>query len=391
MDLKKIGLAFFSMVVFVVFYNSNALGKWTCSSDRYRDGKTCDCECGEPDPDCKYHSLTLKGCSSNFNWCDKHGHCCKLDCTNKECGDDGCGGSCGSCQQNHYCINGKCVCRPHCENKQCGPDSCGGSCGTCPSGTVCRWGLCCKPNCQGKECGNDGCGGSCGSCSTGYTCVQGKCIGGAPSNWHCSSTKYNSGNGCDCECGAYDPDCDKQPMPAYNCNPDEHCDKQGHCCKPNCQGKECGDDGCGGSCGNCTSNQVCDNGKCVQGSGDHDVIVADTGGDLVGNYDSSQDVTKTDLKGNDSGSDNSIKVSDSTNSSDIVFFDVSVDNGGHRCPDGMVYKYGSCYKEQPKKTSGVHESGGCSTSGLPEKGHFPWIMLFIFVVGLVFRKGFMVR
>jgi len=37
----------------------------------------------------------------------------------------------------------------------------------------------------------------------------------------------------------------------------------GQCCLPNCTNKECGDDGCGGWCGNCT-NQMCDGtGHCV--------------------------------------------------------------------------------------------------------------------------------
>jgi hypothetical protein len=34
-------------------------------------------------------------------------------------------------------------------------------------------------------------------------------------------------------------------------------------CVPSCYGKECGDDGCGSVCGNCPSNEVCQNGVCV--------------------------------------------------------------------------------------------------------------------------------
>ncbi len=36
-------------------------------------------------------------------------------------------------------------------------------------------------------------------------------------------------------------------------------------CTPNCSGKACGDDGCGGSCGNCQAPQTCQNGQCVGG------------------------------------------------------------------------------------------------------------------------------
>lgn len=41
------------------------------------------------------------------------------------------------------------------------------------------------------------------------------------------------------------------------------CQAQG-ACTPNCSGKSCGSDGCGGSCGACTANQMCNNsGNCV--------------------------------------------------------------------------------------------------------------------------------
>ena len=34
-------------------------------------------------------------------------------------------------------------------------------------------------------------------------------------------------------------------------------------CKPECEGKKCGDDGCGGNCGECEDEQSCDEGVCV--------------------------------------------------------------------------------------------------------------------------------
>jgi len=36
----------------------------------------------------------------------------------------------------------------------------------------------------------------------------------------------------------------------------------GDFCDPSCEGKNCGDDGCGGSCGGCRSNQTCVSGVC---------------------------------------------------------------------------------------------------------------------------------
>ncbi len=99
---------------------------------------------------------------------------CTPDCTNKVCGDDGCGGSCGTCTEGTCNNSGQCetTCTPDCTNKVCGDDGCGGSCGTCTEGTCNNSGQCettCTPDCTNKVCGDDGCGGSCGTCTEG-TC-----------------------------------------------------------------------------------------------------------------------------------------------------------------------------------------------------------------------------
>lgn len=66
---------------------------------------------------------------------------CTPDCSGKECGDDGCGGSCGTCESDETCSSaGKCEagpCTPDCSGKECGDDGCGGSCGSCDSGEIC--------------------------------------------------------------------------------------------------------------------------------------------------------------------------------------------------------------------------------------------------------------
>lgn len=106
---------------------------------------------------------------------------CVPTCLGKECGPDGCGGSCGTCPPGKHCEYGVCVpdCVPVCVGKECGPDGCGGSCGTCPAGKHCDHGACvpdCVPVCVGKECGPDGCGGSCGTCDEGEVCAAGICM-----------------------------------------------------------------------------------------------------------------------------------------------------------------------------------------------------------------------
>ena len=117
---------------------------------------------------------------------------CTKQCTNKECGDDGCGGDCGPCGADKTCNAGKCTggtttagCGadfPDCKACVCKQDSycCTGWDGQCTkectSFTACNEACgiaACVKNCTNKKCGDDGCGGSCGSCDTGFTCSTG--------------------------------------------------------------------------------------------------------------------------------------------------------------------------------------------------------------------------
>jgi sugar lactone lactonase YvrE len=162
-------------------------------------GWDCKCHCNA---DCFYYDDCCEdvciSCATKYA-----DICCLPACGAKECGDDGCGGSCGTCSANSFCEEGFCeICELDCTGKDCGPDGCGGSCGTCDIGDECDASLCvpCEPKCEGKQCGDDGCGGVCGNCEEGM--------------------------GCDGE---------------QQCVP----------CVPDCTGKLCGDNGCGGSCGDC--------------------------------------------------------------------------------------------------------------------------------------------
>ncbi len=70
-------------------------------------------------------------------------------------------------------------CQPNCVDKTCGDDGCGGSCGTCTGqDEVCSAGYqCCVPDCTGKMCGDDGCGGSCSGCFGSQVCTgDGLCV-----------------------------------------------------------------------------------------------------------------------------------------------------------------------------------------------------------------------
>jgi len=89
-------------------------------------------------------------------------------CGDRQCGDDGCGGSCGSCPDYHRCVDGHCQCFPDCRGStSCalGADGCGGSCQDCVAGHVCVGAVCVCPAGQ-RECqGSCQLPNACGGCS----------------------------------------------------------------------------------------------------------------------------------------------------------------------------------------------------------------------------------
>ena len=215
------------------------------------------------------------------------------------CGWDGSAFACGNGLATAPAKNTKAcpasLCIPNCQGKNCGSDGCGGSCGSCAAGAKCQTsGQCCAPNCTNRNCGSDGCGGSCGTCASALTCNEplGQCTAGglcqgAPydvgccagqtlkfcsepmvlTQQDCSKTggycgwdaKVNRYT-CDTLGGGVDPK-GAYPLACKGSPP----------CQPNCQGKACGPDGCGGTCpSTCTVGQQCDNkgGKCISGCKD---------------------------------------------------------------------------------------------------------------------------
>ena len=241
--------------------------------------------------------LTVK-CQSN----------CEPQCDGKNCGDDGCWGTCGSCDDG-VCIDGICMSGPGCEPSwdvgcggcpceecvcafddwccwfewdlacvniciqscggcadltNCGDDECDGSVGEncsnceadcpCEAEAVCFGGACCLPSCEGVECGTDGCGGDCGTCPVGEYCNEGAC---GP-NDGCSMTNEIGCGGCLCEACVCDiwPECCQWGW-------DDLCV---YFCEASCGGcgllENCGDDICtaeeGENCGNCPGDCLCE-------------------------------------------------------------------------------------------------------------------------------------
>ncbi len=112
---------------------------------------------------------------------------------------------------------------------------------TCPDGKVKCGPACCAPGVT-ECCDNACCFGSCYGeelcCPTGMIVCNGVCR-----DWACCA----------------DSDCPEQSI----CDPETHTCQ----CIPDCTGKSCGDDGCGGRCGICGELQTCSNGVCVCAAG----------------------------------------------------------------------------------------------------------------------------
>ena len=81
-------------------------------------------------------------------------------------------------------------CIPDCQGRTCGNDGCGGSCGHCddPQGICLEYSCVCIPDCGARLCGEDGCGGTCGACLDSEECCYGEC----------KTYDY-----CDCVCNCY--------------------------------------------------------------------------------------------------------------------------------------------------------------------------------------------
>ena len=170
-------------------------------------------------------------------------------------------------------------CTPACDGRECGDDGCGGTCGSCPVvAPVCDKGACvleCTPDCEGLECGDDGCGGDCGSCDDGLACTIESCSAGVCGSliqaYFCllDGTCVSSGTVDPLDpCGICLPGAAQDAWSTAEdgtpCGGKRIC-FAGGCCDPvaGCDGIECGDDGCGGSCGDCPEEQSCVEGACV--------------------------------------------------------------------------------------------------------------------------------
>ncbi len=146
------------------------------------------------------------------------------------------------------------------------------------------------PNHEGFLCGNGN------ACTVNDTCVAGECSGGGQVNCNdgnpCTEDSCDLVEGCSNSTLANGTPCLEQPGwqcmngqcqcvgscegkvcgtdycggSCGDCGPGEDC-VDGQCiftCTGSCDGKVCGDDGCGGSCGDCPEGKTCSAGTCIE-------------------------------------------------------------------------------------------------------------------------------
>ena len=246
---------------------------------------------------------------------------CAVDCPGPCCGDGFCNGeeTCDGCPEDCSCADGnECTddsCTPqgcqyfwkNCnDGNQCTTDYCEvGSCvhvphtNPCDDGNACTFGDTCQNggcvgaqlNCSdGNSCTNDFCsGGVCVNDNNGYPCEDGSactvddfCSGGfcQGSLKDCDDDNACTIDGCsngNCTHQNTISDCDDGNPCTVNdtcaggtcigppkvCDDGFFCGPDGSCvCAPKCEGKNCGDDGCGGECGLCAEGEGCAQGEC---------------------------------------------------------------------------------------------------------------------------------
>ena len=284
-----------------------------CSSCPLDCGPCCPnatCDAGETECSCPEDCGMCAGCCDNKT--------CVSPATDNQCGQDGL--TCSPCTGQDGCVEGTCTCLPACDGLACGDDGCGGVCGTCDTcKSVCTdgtcaaqaeaeygcldndlyykdscgaWGelksdcglpgctpgakVCCEDVCSGIECGDvDDC--PCGSCPAGKSCQDNQCkvfcgdgqCGTGEHVCNCSADCSGGCSGCcsgtSCKLGTLDNQCGKNGASCGVCTGGKTCQSQ--VCAYKCPDDICAAAGgetcatCPQDCGACCGNDACDNGE----------------------------------------------------------------------------------------------------------------------------------
>ena len=258
-------------------------GTYSCDSDK--DCKELGLVCDFVLESC-VECLASEQCSAD-EYCSE-GFCLEAECTPGEskCEDkavmicpDGSGWQMAqTCGENEYCKEDKCeafVCNPGetwCEGevyKVCNAEGtqvqheedCSLSEKHCFQG-VCLDTLCepqkafCIDGETAATCSDDGLSVDSKPCEAEHSCVEATCT-----PWECTPDLPMCDGGIATQCD----ELGQGPVPGgEDCGFQDKTCSDGECqgCLPACEGLDCGDDGCGGVCGECGVGQVCINGKC---------------------------------------------------------------------------------------------------------------------------------
>ena len=199
-----------------------------CRADGDCCGGTCQdngtCACGEIGDQCSVASDCCSNhCEGGACACIEAGSTCvnDTDCCSGVCLDDGtCACQQGDCPIGQVCHNFTC-CTPNCSEgaDECGDDGCGGVCGTCSGGDVCcgpvgvgQVNICVAETCpsdmsqwcsNGECCGPPFCPGSNGGCCTCILTTEGEtaCVSDAGNQSCSASSGCPSGQVCGLSCG----------------------------------------------------------------------------------------------------------------------------------------------------------------------------------------------
>lgn len=232
---------------------------------------------------------------------------CSGSCENKECGDDGCGGNCGNCDDVNPCTDDTCSAQGQCtfvpNAAECNDND------LCTANDTCQ-----NSSCQGITLGcNDGSPCTDDSCNSGTGCVYVDLEGDCTDNNVCTQSDYCSEGAClsgellDCDdnddctndsCTAESGCINEQTDPLCEI-PEESCwdeydndgDATTDCADSDCHALCC-DDGllngtetaidCGGNCGACTDDNCTEDSDCAIGSCVNNGCEAPTGFYWVG-------------------------------------------------------------------------------------------------------------
>lgn len=363
---------------------------------------------------------------------------CTPDCQEKECGYDGCGGSCGQCGEQMYCslmqtcvpCDGECpACVPQCDNRTCGSDGCGGSCGQCGPGETCAqtdgWGTRCYENVCALGVGSEGCcdGSLRKWCEAGEMRAS-ECLLNGPHytcGWYAGDVDNQPGRYCGPEgivlalapeetevaqCPACLPQCEGKECGSDGCYSEcGQCQEGSQCvgglceliCQPQCANRECGTDGCGGSCGTCDEGDLCNaDGLCLPES-QPDIVedvtsdtVEDTATDTVEVTnpdavediapDASDDNATADLAGDNADPHSDTQPADHTTKPDQTATDTTV-------PSDQDALAGDQTSTPDSDLPSKKKSGGCAVSAQGSGSAAALLALALLLLSLLRVRG----